>query len=288
MIEARELAKRFGRVTALDGVSFSVARGEVAGFLGPNGAGKTTMLRLLGGYLVADAGQARIDGVDVADHPLDAQARLGYLPEGAPLPGDVRVEDYLRHRARLKRADPRTVGPSLERTGVAAVARRMMAGLSRGYRQRVGLADALLGDPPVLLLDEPTAGLDPNQIRDTLALVREVGRDRAVLFSSHILSEVEAVATRVLVLVGGKLRAECSLESLRRGGVTRLRVAPGEEERAREALGEGAEVIEGALRVALAPDEAARRVVGAGCALLELGRDERSLADLFGELTVQQ
>ncbi|HKA87389.1 MAG TPA: ABC transporter ATP-binding protein [Haliangiales bacterium] len=285
MIEARELRKRFGRTTALDGVSFSVARGEVAGFLGPNGAGKTTLLRLCAGYLLPDAGHARVDGIDVADRPLDAQARLGYLPEGAPLPGDLRVADYLRHRARLKRADPDSVGPMLERTGAADVARRLVSGLSRGYRQRVGLADALLGDPPALLLDEPTAGLDPNQIRDTLALIGEIGRDRAVLFASHILSEVETVATRVLILVGGKLRAEGSLDALRRGGATRLRVAPGEETRAREALGEGAEIVDGALRVPLPPEEAARRVVGAGCALVELGRDDRSLAELFAELT---
>jgi ABC-2 type transport system ATP-binding protein len=285
VIEARELAKRFGRVIALDGVSFSVARGEVAGFLGPNGAGKTTMLRLLSGYLAPDAGHARIGGIDASERPLAAQALLGYLAEGSPLPGDLRVEDYLRHRARLKRADPRSVGPLLERIGAAPVARRLIHGLSRGYRQRVGLCDALLGDPPALLLDEPTSGLDPNQIRDTLALVRELGRDRAVLFSSHILSEVEAVATRALILVGGKLRAEGSLEALRRGGATRLRVAPGDEERAREALGEGAEIVDGALRVGLPAEEAARRVVAAGCALVELGRDERSLAELFGELT---
>jgi ABC-2 type transport system ATP-binding protein len=285
VIDAHELRKRFGRTVALDGVSFSVARGEIVGFLGPNGAGKTTMLRLLAGYLAPDAGRARIDGIDAADRPLAAQARLGYLAEGAALPGDMRVDAYLRHRARLKRADPRGVTALLERTGAGEVARRVVAGLSRGYRQRVGLADALLGDPPALLLDEPTAGLDPNQIRDTLALVRDIGRDRAVLFSSHILAEVEAVATRVLILVRGKLRGEASLDSLRRGGATRLRVAAGEDERARAALGDGAEVVDGAIRTALAPDEAARRVVAAGCALVELGRDERSLAELFGELT---
>jgi len=285
VIEASSLRKRFGRTVALDGVSFSVARGEVAGFLGPNGAGKTTTLRILSGYLLPDQGGARVDGIDVGERTRAAQSRLGYLPEGAPLPTDLRVDDYLRHRARLKGTDPGTVAAACERTGASGVRRRPIGALSRGYRQRVGLADALLGDPPVLLLDEPTAGLDPNQIGETLALVRELGRDRAVLFSSHILSEVEAVATRVLILVGGTLRAQGTLAELRGGGRTRLRVAIGDEERAREALGEAAVVGPGALSVALPPEEAARRVVGAGCALLELGADDRSLAELFAEAT---
>ena len=285
MIEAASLRKRFGRTVALDGVSFSVARGEVAGFLGPNGAGKTTTLRILAGYIAPDQGGARVCGIDVAEQTLAAQSRLGYLPEGAPLPDDLRVEDYLRHRARLKRADPKAVTAVCELTGAAPVRRRPIGALSRGYRQRVGLADALLGDPPVLLLDEPTAGLDPNQIGETLGLVRELGRDRAVLFSSHILSEVEAVATRVLILVGGTLRAQGTLAELGGGGWTRVRVAIGDEVRAREALGDASVIEPGVLRVALPPEEAARLIVGAGCALLELGVDDRSLAELFAEAT---
>jgi len=209
LIEAEHLTKRYGAFTAVDDVSFTVGRGEVVGFLGPNGAGKTTTMRMLTGYLPPTAGTARIAGHDVFHASLEARQHIGYMPEGLPLYPEMRVIEYLRYRARLKRVPPRrrraVLDGCLERCGVRDVARKLVGSLSKGYRQRVGLADALLNDPPILILDEPTIGLDPNQVRQARALIRDLGRDRTVLLSTHILSEVEALCRRALILHRGRL-----------------------------------------------------------------------------------
>jgi len=295
VISVDRLAKRFGPIVALDGVTFTVGRGEVVGFLGPNGAGKTTTLRIVAGFLAADGGRVVVGGHDVAAEPIAARRGIGYLPESVPLYGEMRVEEYLAFRARLKGVGWRDargrVGAALELARVADVRRRLCGQLSRGYRQRVGLADALVARPPILVLDEPTAGLDPNQIREVRDLVRDLARDHTVLLSSHILPEVEAVATRVVILVRGRVVAEDRPEALRarlRTGAIVVGVAPGDLERARAALGEGAAVVAaaaGLLRATLAPDEAARRLVGAGVALHELRPELGTLEDVFVEAT---
>src|SRR5688572_1218844 len=230
MIEAERLAKDYGTVLAVDDVSFSVGTGEVVGFLGPNGAGKSTTLRMLAGFLAPTRGRVLLHGFDMQKQPLLARERLGYMPEASPLYPELKVREYLGFRAALKRV-PRAkrvaaVGRAMERARVSDVADTLILHLSKGYRQRVGLADALVASPPLLILDEPTAGLDPNQIREVRELVRELGRDHTILLSTHILSEVEAVCGRALVIDRGKLVAEGSIESLlargREGSLTAL------------------------------------------------------------------
>ena len=178
------------------------------GFLGPNGAGKSTMLRILAGFLPGDSGSVRVAGHDVQERSLDVRRVIGYLPEGVPLYPEMRVSEYLRFRARLKGIPAgqrrKQIDRSLEATGVTDVRRRIIGTLSRGYRQRVGLADALLNEPRVLILDEPTVGLDPEQVRQFRSLLREVGRHRTVVLSTHILREVELVCSRVVIGTGWK------------------------------------------------------------------------------------
>jgi ABC-2 type transport system ATP-binding protein len=201
-----------GRVTALDAVSFEARPGEVLGFLGPNGAGKTTAMRICTGYLQPTAGSVSICGIDVATDPLAARARLGYLPESVPLYPELRVDEYLSYRAALKgvpRAERRArIDEAIAAVALAPERRRIIGQLSKGYRQRVGLADALLHRPDVLILDEPTDGLDPNQRRDTLALIATLGKERTVVLSTHILPEVESVCARVVILDRGRVIAE--------------------------------------------------------------------------------
>lgn len=219
MIEVSELTKDYGTVVAVRGVSFHVGRGEIVGFLGPNGAGKSTTLRVLAGFLGATSGHVRIAGHDITEAPLAARRALGYMPESAPLYTEMRVSEYMTFRARLKEV-PRAkrvqaVGSAMERAGVSHMAGTVISHLSKGYRQRVALADALVSNPPLLILDEPTAGLDPNQIREVRALVKDLGSDRTVLLSTHILSEVEATCERAIVIDRGRLVAEGTLEELR-------------------------------------------------------------------------
>jgi ABC-2 type transport system ATP-binding protein len=219
MIEVSELTKDYGTVVAVRGVSFSVGKGEIVGFLGPNGAGKSTTLRVLAGFLGATSGRVRIAGHDIAEAPLAARRCLGYMPESAPLYTEMRVHEYLTFRARLKEVARgrrvSAVGSAMERAGVAHMAGTVIGHLSKGYRQRVALADALVSNPPLLILDEPTAGLDPNQIREVRALVKDLGSDRTVLLSTHILSEVEATCERAIVIDRGLLVAEGTIEELR-------------------------------------------------------------------------
>src|SRR5437016_2080945 len=197
MIQVDDLTKLFGPVLAVDHINFQVSRGEIVGFLGPNGAGKTTTMRILTTYLPATSGIARVAGFDVMTQSMDVRRHIGYLPESVPLYPEMRVEEYLTYRARLKDVDRKErqqrVDYCLERCRIREVRRRLIGTLSRGSRQRVGLADALVHNPAILILDEPTAGLDPIQIRDTLALIKELGRRHTILLSTHILPEVEAV-----------------------------------------------------------------------------------------------
>jgi len=210
VIEVEALSRRYGSRFAVNEVSFRVESGEIVGFLGPNGAGKTTTLRMLTGYLAPTSGDIRIDGIDAVTNSIRARERLGYMPEGVPLYREMRVYEYLRHRGALKNVANLTeaVDRSLELAGVTDARTRIVGQLSKGYRQRVGLAEALIGDPPILILDEPTSGLDPNQVRQFRELVRSFGGKKTVLLSTHILSEVEAVCDRVIIIREGQKVAD--------------------------------------------------------------------------------
>ena len=194
MIKVDNLTKRFGRHSAVSGATFEVSKGDVVGFLGPNGAGKTTTIRILTGFLPPTSGSAAVDELDVSRHPLETRRRIGYLPESVPLYRDMRIREYLRFRGQVKglRGDSLRLRMDdvIERCGLGDVRRKMIKTLSKGFRQRVGIADALIHDPPLLILDEPTNGLDPNQIRSIRNLIKELGESHTILLSTHILSEV--------------------------------------------------------------------------------------------------
>ena len=240
MIQVEDLRRTFSGTVALDGVSFSVSRGEVVGLLGPNGAGKTTCMRILCGFVPPTSGTVRVDGLDVQRHSVEVRRGLGYLPEGVPLYPELRVREHLRFRARLRglprKEQQRSMDRVVETCGLADVHRRIVGQLSRGYRQRLGLADALLGDPPLLVLDEPTVGLDPNQIREVRELVRRLGKERTVLLSSHILSEVEAVCDRVVIIHQGRLVAQGQVSELHGDTAALVARVRGPEEEVRQAL----------------------------------------------------
>ena len=228
MIEVEHLTKYFGQWLAVDDVTFQVDRRQVVGFLGPNGAGKTTTMRILTGYLPASSGSARVAGYDVRSQSLDVRKNIGFLPESVPLYGEMRVEEYVLFRAKLKgvpRKDrAKRVDYCLERCRLKEVRRRLLGTLSKGYRQRVGLADAMVHDPALLILDEPTSGLDPGQIRETLSLIRELGEERTVLLSTHILMEVEAICERVILIAAGSLRLDQTLSDIEAESVTHVEV----------------------------------------------------------------
>jgi ABC-2 type transport system ATP-binding protein len=225
MIDVSDLAKSYGAVRALDGVTFQVPQGQVVGLLGPNGAGKTTAMRILTGFVAPSAGTARIDGVDVQDDPIACQRRIGYLPEGNPLYTELRVVEALRFMADMHglKGDARraAIGEAIEAAVLTGMEGRTIGTLSKGYRQRVGLAQALLHRPPVLILDEPTTGLDPNQQQEMRDLIRALGRERTVILSTHILPEVEAVCDRVLIIKSGRLVADGTIGEIRAQAASR-------------------------------------------------------------------
>src|SRR6059036_3880311 len=211
VIHVRNLTKYYGDYAAVRDVSFDVPGGQIVGFLGPNGAGKTTTMRILAGFLTATSGTAAIDGLDVFWQPVEVRRRIGYMPENCPLYPEMRVVEYLRFRARIKglhggRRRAR-VDYVLKRCWLTDVHRQLIGTLSKGYRQRVGLADALLAEPPVLILDEPTIGLDPNQIRQVRELIKNLGKDHTILLSTHILPEVEMTCSRVIIIHKGRIEA---------------------------------------------------------------------------------
>jgi len=281
VIEVEGLTKDYGTVVAVRDVSFSVGRGEVVGFLGPNGAGKSTTLRILAGFLGATQGKVRVNGHDIAEASLAARASLGYMPEAAPLYPELRVREYLEFRARLKRVPKAKLGQcverAVERANLRAVMDTTIGHLSKGFRQRVGLADALVADPPLLILDEPTAGLDPNQVREVRALIKELATDHTVLLSTHILSEVEATCQRALVIDRGRLVAQGTLAELsrHRRSTTLLLALRDPESHAAAFLGEqpGVAGVEPVAGVALSDGYVRLRVTLAdGVSALEAGQ----------------
>jgi ABC-2 type transport system ATP-binding protein len=315
MISVSHLVKRYGSRVAVNDVSFEVGKGDVVGFLGPNGAGKSTTLRVLAGFLGLTEGSVTIAGHDVTTDSFEARRALGYMPETAPLYPEMRVAEYLSFRAELKgvaRGQRLSwVGHAMEQARVTDVAHSLIGTLSKGYRQRVGLAEALVARPPILILDEPTAGMDPNQIREVRAVVKELGKDHTVLLSTHILSEVEATCSRVLVISKGKLVAEGltkDLSKMRRTSGTVVTVR-GPLEDARKALRDIPEM--GAVKVVASPsgadealtalrfsargkgdldagtlvERAIAALVAAGLAVREVRAADGSLEELFAELT---
>ena len=305
MIEVENLTKRFPTQVAVSDVSFSVNEGEIVGFLGPNGAGKTTAMRVLTGFLPPTSGTARIAGHDVVTGSLAARASLGYLPESAALYPEMRVHEYLAYRARLEGVAGaevrRRVGEAIESCLLQEVANRKVENLSKGFRQRTALAGALVHRPPVLILDEPTVGLDPMQIIKIRETIRSLGRERAVLLSTHILPEVDAVCDRVLIIDRGRIVAEGTAAELRSrlAGSPVVRAAFTGHVDAREPLG----ALPGVLSVSQESDDDETRVrleftadadpreqifreaVARGWTLRELAREKLSLEDVFVRLT---
>lgn len=226
MIQVDRISKRYGKVQAVRDVSFDVGAREVVGFLGPNGAGKSTTLRIIAGFLGATSGRVRVAGYDTVSEPLMARSMMGYMPENVPLYSEMRVVEYLRFRAKIKGVSRKLRADWIERAmqlvRVLDHADVIIGQLSKGYRQRVGIADALVANPAVLVLDEPTAGLDPNQIREVRGLIRDLAKQHAVLLSTHIMSEVEASCDRAVVINDGQIVAKGTLEDLRKLRESRL------------------------------------------------------------------
>ena len=298
MIEVEGLTKRYGRATAVDGISFRVEKGEILGFLGPNGAGKTTTMRILTGYLPPTSGTARVAGFDVQDNPIEVKRRTGYLPEHPPLYGEMLVRTFLRFVATI-RGVPRKeisarVDRAIERCGLQPVAGRLIGNLSKGFQQRVGLAQAILHEPDILILDEPTIGLDPSQIREIRQLIKSFGGEHTVILSTHILAEVTMTCNRVLIINEGKIAADETLEKLaargertRRVRVRLARATDGVEGQIRSVPGvlavtrqDGDFVVEteGTRDVR---EEIARAAVTQGWGLLEMRTITLSLEDIF-------
>jgi ABC-2 type transport system ATP-binding protein len=242
MIKVENLTKRYAGQTAIRDLSFEVNRGEIMGFLGPNGAGKTTTMRILAGFMPPTSGRATVAGFDVFSQSLQARAHLGYMPENVPLYSDMRVNEYLEYRAALKGVPHRRIGERVgdvkELCGLKDVERKLIAALSKGYRQRVGLADALLAEPDLLILDEPTIGLDPNQIRQVRELIRNLGKRHTILLSTHILPEVEMTCTRVIIIHKGRIEAcdtpENLLGKIRQAGGVVLEAKVGNDDAAEQ------------------------------------------------------
>src|ERR1700745_963626 len=238
MIKVEQLTKKYAGVTGIDQISFEVGKGEIVGFLGPNGAGKTTTMRILASYMPASSGRATVAGFDVFSESLKARRHLGYLPENVPLYHDMRVNEYLRYRGALKALSGKRlknrIGIIKELCGLKEVGRKKIAGLSKGFRQRVGLAEAMIHEPELLILDEPTIGLDPNQIRQVRELIKSLGESHTILLSTHILSEVEATCNRVLIINRGRIEASDTpfnlVNQLRTAGLLNLEIKTGNED----------------------------------------------------------
>ncbi len=306
MIEVQNLTKRYGNLLALDDISFQVARGSILGLLGPNGAGKTTTMRILTGYLAASEGSAQIAGFDILQQPLPAKQAIGYLPENAPLYPEMRVKGYLGFMAELRKVPGSEIKPRvsqvIEKCWLADVQNRIIATLSKGYRQRVGIAQALVHNPAVLILDEPTIGLDPQQIIQVRQLINGLRNEHTVILSSHILPEVSATCDRVVILNKGKLIAEDTPQNLAQGVSGRKKIfllAVGPVEKIKAALekldgvsqvlasGENGYQIESQSKTDLR-GKVARLVVDKGWELQELRSCDLSLEEVFLHLTTKE
>ena len=308
MIEVNNLVKRYGSKVAVDHISFRIDDGEVVGFLGPNGAGKSTAMNVLTGYISSTDGCVKIDGYDVLENPLEVKRRIGYLPENPPLYMDMTVNEYLEFACSIKgvgRPRRKHIDDICELVGIAHVRKRLIRNLSKGYRQRVGIAAALLGTPKVIILDEPTVGLDPRQITEIRELSRQLGKEHTVILSSHILSEVQQVCTTILILSKGKLVACDTPENLERlfAGKSTVELTVEAAEKDIPGILSGVSHIvnrtarrrqDGACDVTLeldipAENEVCREIFfafsKAGKAILRMTAGKASLEDIFMELT---
>ena len=310
MIEVEDLTKNYGLTRAVNKVSFSVKRGEVLGFLGPNGAGKSTTMKMLTCYLAPTAGRAMVAGHDVFSDSLEVRKRVGYLPEDTPIYRDMTVVEFLEFAAALRGMDRSKIAGRIKeiglRCGLGDVAGKLVGELSKGFRQRVGLAQAMLHDPDILILDEPTSGLDPNQIVEIRSLIKEIGREKTVILSTHILPEVQATCSRVVIINDGKLVADGTPDELRartHGG--RYRVVVESNGVAKEAIRDQLARLAGVTRCELITGEEGshsfaldaggtndlrkpifRAAVDNRWTLLELARESASLEDVFRNLTI--
>ncbi len=309
LIEAKGLRKTFGAITAVDGISLSVEKGEVLGFLGPNGAGKSTTMKMITGFLEPDAGSAAICGADIGEEPKRAKAKLGYLPEGAPAYGDMTPGSFLSFIAEVRGYEnsdfKARVSAAISRAGLGSVIDQRIETLSKGFKRRVGLAQAILHDPPVLIMDEPTDGLDPNQKHHVRELIREMAAEKAIIVSTHILEEVEAVCTRAVIINRGRIVADGTAEELlsraRNHGAVSIRVPEADAARIAKALGalseiagvETADKADGHVRLRALPKSAASPAKAVGELLRreslsvdEIFIERGKLDDVFREITM--
>jgi ABC-2 type transport system ATP-binding protein len=304
MLEVKDLTKDYGPRRAIDHLNFKVKKGEVVGFLGPNGAGKSTTMKIITGFMAPSSGQASVAGFDVFENPLEVKKRIGYLPETPPLYGDMFVADYLGYVAELKQV-PRErraalVASAIEKTNLGDVQRRLINNLSKGFRQRVGIAQAIVSDPEVLILDEPTVGLDPKQVSEIRELINGLRGQHTIILSTHILPEVQALCERIIIIHQGKIVAEDSIENLAHMGASHSRL----HLRVRKEVDDLRKVLniqQGLLKIEKgntsrdwiveveSNDDAisgvASRVVEQGLGLLEMSQEKVDLEDVFLKLT---
>jgi ABC-2 type transport system ATP-binding protein len=302
MIEVRNLSKSYGDRPAISSLNFSVRKGEVVGFLGPNGAGKSTTMKIITGYMAPTSGEVKVAGFDVFEDPIEVKRRIGYLPETPPVYQDMYVQDYLKFVANLKGVDRARVASlvqaSLEKTGLQDVRKRLIGNLSKGFKQRVGLAQALVSDPEVLILDEPTVGLDPKQVSEMRQLIRQLKGQHTIIISTHILPEVQASCDKVIIINRGSIVAEDSLDGLAKrmsgGGRITIRVRRNQDTLVGGLKGQpGVNAVANAgnfIEVETDGDEAtvervAAYVVGQGAGLLEMKVQSLALEDIFIKLT---
>ncbi len=306
MIEVSHVSRNFGTFRAVNDVSFSIPTGQIVGLLGPNGAGKTTTMRMITGFLAPTEGQILIDGKDITQAPVESKKKIGYMPESAPLYGEMIVEDYLKYIAQMQGENADEKVPLLcKECGLKEVMSKNISELSRGNRQRVSLAHALMHDPEILILDEPTSGLDPNQVEDVRAIIREIGKTRTVIVSTHILSEVETICSRAIIISGGKVVADSPIEELKNsiGTSSSAHITIGANKPAEDAV-ELAKSIEGVssvsasqtadgltqLKVSINGDTEIRpvlikKLVDGGFDLYEAALNKNTLEDVFHTLT---
>ncbi len=306
MIQVENVSKSFGDFRAVDSISFSIQTGEIVGLLGPNGAGKTTTMRMITGYLESDSGQIKIDGIDVKKNPVATKAKIGYMPESAPMYEDMIVADYLNYIAQIEGKNPSEKIPKLVDTcGLKDIMHKNIGELSRGNKQRVGLAHALMGDPEILILDEPTSGLDPNQVLEVRSLIKKIGETHTVIISTHILSEVEMLCSRVIIISAGKKVADSPTEELREhfGNSTQviLNISGATEGDIKDAFGKvkGVSSIsvvscgdKSEVQVSVEKDAEVRPELAKVCVkqeweLFEMQQRKNSLEDVFRSLTIQ-
>lgn len=303
IIEVDNLTKNYGPYRAVDAVSFSVKKGEVVGFLGPNGAGKTTTMKIITGFMAASSGTAKVGGFDVFENPLEVKRRIGYLPETPPVYPDMTVEGYLRFVAKLKGVEnanmSRLVERALEKTDLGAVRRRLIQNLSKGFRQRVGISQALVSDPDVLILDEPTVGLDPRQVAEVRSLIKELAGQHTIILSTHILPEVQASCERIVIINKGRIVAEDSIDRLssRMAASGRIRLSilkPSSQLTALLQRTSGVKSVRNEDETSFDIDtdgakqtvaRVAEAVVSSGAGLLEMRQESFNLEDVFLKLT---